>query len=156
MGFIEGVYNSVTTAQLRSSHEPVSLEDSMCETIESNFDFDDQEAELSDNFEFPLRRTGPSQRILGRAWDIMFAIGKWTKGPRIPRPWSIRPLFPKIQEAPIRFLDTHFPHQRHWLLVLICAIWFLCFYVVLQKSAYAPDVPDYGQPVRIDCGQTFW
>jgi len=156
MGFIEGVYNSVNNTETRPSYEPLSLEDSMHESVESDFDFDDQDVNASDSLEFQPRRRRPANIILGKAQDIMIAIKDWSKGPRTPRPWSIKPLFPRIQEAPIKFLDKHFPRQRHWLLVLLYAVWFLCFYVVLQKSAYAPDVPDYGTPVRIDCGQTFW
>jgi len=82
----------------------------------------------------------------------------WVKGPKPPRPWKITPIFPSIQEAPIRLLDRYAPEtwQRFILLVALCFCYILAFVLVLRKSAFASDVPGYGSPARISCGASFW
>lgn len=103
-------------------------------------------------------RSRSQDRVLRRAWRALIAVGNWTKGPDVPRPFSIEPVFLDIQTAPIRFLDSYFPRtvQRFWLLISLYAVWLVCFSVVLRKSASAADVPNYGSTVKIDCGYTLW
>lgn len=85
-------------------------------------------------------------------------IAVWVKGPQPPRIWKIRPLFPAVQEAPIRLLDRYLPKRRHRVLLLLAfyACWAVTFASVLYKSSFASDVPGYGAPRRIDCGDRFW
>jgi hypothetical protein len=92
---------------------------------------------------------------LQRAW---VSVKTWVKGPQPPRPWKIHPIFPKIQTAPIRILDTFLPKRKHkiGLLILFYTAWILSFALVLHKSAFSADVPGYGAPVRIGCTQRFW
>ncbi|KAK2763103.1 hypothetical protein FQN54_009737 [Arachnomyces sp. PD_36] len=41
------------------------------------------------------------------------ATAKWVKGPQPPRELRIKPLFPKIQEAPVKLLDRFFPKRKY-------------------------------------------
>lgn len=82
----------------------------------------------------------------------------WIKGPKPPRIWKITPIFPGIQEAPLRLLDRYAPEtwQRFLLLIALYFFYILAFVLVLRKSAFASDVPGYGSPARISCGASFW
>lgn len=86
------------------------------------------------------------------------AVAKWTKGPDPPRPFKVEPFFPKIQTAPLRLINDHFPKraQKAYLLIAFYLCWFLCFAVVLHTSAFASDIPGYGSPVHLSCGNRFW
>ncbi|KAF2021133.1 hypothetical protein BU24DRAFT_15461 [Aaosphaeria arxii CBS 175.79] len=90
-----------------------------------------------------------------RAWR---AVVVWTKGPQPPRPWKIRPFLPRIQYAPIQFLQNYFPKRKHKVILLIFFYfcWLLSFGLVLHRSAFAADVPGYGSPVRLRCNDRFW
>ncbi|KAF2179810.1 hypothetical protein K469DRAFT_730441 [Zopfia rhizophila CBS 207.26] len=90
-----------------------------------------------------------------RAWG---ATVQWVKGPQPPRPWKIRPLFPRVQTAPVQFLNNYFPKRKHRVLLLIFFYfcWLLSFGLVLHRSAFAADIPGYGSPVRIRCTDRFW
>lgn len=90
-----------------------------------------------------------------RAWA---ATVEWAKGPQPPRPWKIRPFFPSIQTAPIRFLNNYFPGRKHkvTLLVFFYLCWALSFGLVLHRSAFAADVPGYGAPIQIRCTDRLW
>lgn len=92
---------------------------------------------------------------LQRAWR---ATVTWVKGPQPPRPWKIRPFFPKIQSAPIQFLNNYFPKRKHKVVLLLFFYfcWLLSFSLVLHRSAFAADIPGYGSPVRIRCTDRFW
>lgn len=92
---------------------------------------------------------------LHRAWRKTVI---WVKGPQPPRPWKIHPWFPRVQTAPIRFLNNYFPKRRHKiaLLVFFYLSWLLSFGLVLHRSAFAADIPGYGSPVRIRCSDRFW
>ncbi|KAF2140398.1 uncharacterized protein K452DRAFT_230799 [Aplosporella prunicola CBS 121167] len=86
------------------------------------------------------------------------AAGTWIKGPQPPRPYKITPFFPAIQTAPQRLLDRYAPKrkQKVWLLVGFYVTWFLCFSLVLRKSAFSSEIEGYGSPVRITCTTRFW
>ncbi|KFY26509.1 hypothetical protein V493_04046 [Pseudogymnoascus sp. VKM F-4281 (FW-2241)] len=86
------------------------------------------------------------------------AVVNWTKGPQPPRRQHIKPWFPKIQEAPIRLLDTYVPKKkaRLALLLFFYLCWGLTFGLTLRYSNVADDIGSYGQPRSIDCGATFW
>lgn len=85
-------------------------------------------------------------------------IVTWVKGPQPPRPWKIHPYFPKIQTAPIRFVDTFFPKRKQKIMLLVgfYFCWILSFTLVLHRSAFAADIPGYGSPVRLRCTDRFW
>ncbi|PSN74733.1 hypothetical protein BS50DRAFT_22835 [Corynespora cassiicola Philippines] len=92
---------------------------------------------------------------LQRAWR---ATATWVKGPQPPRPWKIRLFFPRIQTAPIQFMNNYFPKRKHRVILLVFFYfsWFLSFSLVLHRSAFAADIPGYGSPVRIRCTDRFW
>ncbi|KAF2094449.1 LCCL domain-containing protein [Rhizodiscina lignyota] len=99
-----------------------------------------------------LRYIPPRIRKAGKA------VARWTKGPNPPRIYKIKPIFPQVQEAPIKLLDRYLPKKRHKFLLLIAFyfLWLLCFSLVLHKSAFSSDVPGYGSPVRLSCGASYW
>ncbi|KFY42087.1 hypothetical protein V494_02605 [Pseudogymnoascus sp. VKM F-4513 (FW-928)] len=86
------------------------------------------------------------------------AVARWVKGPEPPRRHHIKPWFPKVQEAPIRFLDTYVPKKkaRLALLLFFYLCWGLTWGLMMRYSTMAADIGSYGQPVAIDCGATFW
>jgi hypothetical protein len=90
-----------------------------------------------------------------RTWDNVVT---WVKGPQPPRPWKIHPFFPRVQTAPIHFVNKYFPKRKHKIALLVSFyfFWILSFGLVLHRSAFAADVPGYGAPVRISCTDRFW
>jgi hypothetical protein len=85
-------------------------------------------------------------------------VARWTKGPNPPRIYKITPVFPVIQEAPIKLLDRYLPKRKHKIILLLAFyfVWFLTFALVLKQSAFSADVPGWGSPVRLGCGSTYW
>ncbi|KAJ4346783.1 uncharacterized protein N0V89_010715 [Didymosphaeria variabile] len=115
-------------------------------------------SEASDDEQFTQQPFYASKYIpprLQRAWK---ATKTWVKGPQPPRPWSIQPLFPTVQRAPINLLDRYFPKRKHKvvLLILFYLAWFLSFSLVLKRSAFAADIPGHGSPVNIRCTDRLW
>lgn len=92
---------------------------------------------------------------LQQTWD---SVVTWVKGPQPPRPWKIHVFFPKIQTAPVHFVNNYFPKRKHKIALLVSFyfFWLLSFTLVLHRSAFAADVPGYGAPVRIGCTDRFW
>ncbi|KAF1969368.1 hypothetical protein BU23DRAFT_557682 [Bimuria novae-zelandiae CBS 107.79] len=90
-----------------------------------------------------------------RAWKF---TKSWVEGPQPPRPWSIRPLFPTVQRAPLQLLDRYFPKRKHkvTLLIVFYVAWFLSFSLVLHRSAFTADIPGHGSPVNIRCTDRLW
>jgi hypothetical protein len=86
------------------------------------------------------------------------AVVKWVKGPDIPEVHAIKPLFPVIQEAPIRLLDKHVPKRRHRILLLIALylLWALTFALVMHEGSAATEIDGWGKPGNIGCGNTYW
>lgn len=98
------------------------------------------------------------RRIPPRVWRIWYIIVKWVKGPQPPRIYSIRPLFPNVQHAPLKLLDTYCPKRLHRvaLLFVVYALWLLAFSLVQWKSSFASDIRGYGSPVRLSCHAHYW
>jgi len=108
-----------------------------------------------------LRQTGKSSSfdwVPTWAKKAGSAVGTWVKGPQPPRVLKIDPIFPKLQEAPIKLLDRYVPKQRHraCLLVAFYAIWFLVWSLMLKKHAGTGEIEGYGEPSNLWCGATFW
>jgi len=80
------------------------------------------------------------------------------KGPQPPRVHAIKPVFPSIQEFPIRLLDRFFPKRRHRVLLLLgyYFFWILAFVLVKHKSTIATEVEGFGRPSSIGCGYSNW
>jgi hypothetical protein len=116
-------------------------------------------SEASDEEHYTIQESSyASKYIPPRLLHTWRNIVIWVKGPQPPRPWKINPYFPKIQTAPIRFIDNYFPKRKHKILLLVSFYfcWVLSFVLVLQRSAFAADIPGYGSPVRIRCTDRFW
>ncbi|KAK5726308.1 hypothetical protein LTR17_012837 [Elasticomyces elasticus] len=94
-------------------------------------------------------------RPLKNAWRSTVT---WVKGPQPPRIFSITPVFPKVQHAPLALLDGYAPRkaQRFWLLVALLASWFLAFSLVLRSSSFSESIPGHGAPVRLSCSARYW
>jgi hypothetical protein len=82
----------------------------------------------------------------------------WIKGPIPPRQLRIKPFFPHIQEAPLRWMDTYLPKHRHRVCLLIAfyAIWLLTWSLMLKHNSTAGYIEGYGKPSNIWCGASFW
>ena len=86
------------------------------------------------------------------------ALAQWTEGPHPPHLYRISPLFPTIQEAPARLVDTNAPKRKRKIAILILfyTCWLLTFSLVLHHSAKAGDIQGYGKPDSIWCGASVW
>ena len=86
------------------------------------------------------------------------ATATWVKGPDPPRIFSISPLFPTVQHAPIRLLDRYAPKKIHRIILLLCfyAAWLLAFSLIQWRSSFASEIPGYGAPVRLGCTAHYW
>ena len=93
----------------------------------------------------PLRRTSK-------------VVGKWVRGPHPPYIYTIEPIFPAIQTAPIYLVDRFLPKRRHKAAVLLFfyACWLLGFSLALRKSAFATEIPGHGVPATISCAARYW
>ncbi len=86
------------------------------------------------------------------------ATAGWIKGPKPPRELRIKPLFPQIQEAPLRFMDRYMPKQRHRICLLVAsyAVWLLIWSLMLKHNSTSAYIEGYGKPSNIWCGASFW
>ncbi|KAI4114884.1 MAG: hypothetical protein LQ338_002491 [Usnochroma carphineum] len=86
------------------------------------------------------------------------SVAAWTRGPDPPQLQMITPLFPSIQEAPVRLIARYFPRTIHrgGLLALFIFCWLLAFSLVLHHSASAGNIKGYGKPQPIWCGASYW
>jgi hypothetical protein len=86
------------------------------------------------------------------------ATANWVKGPNPPHSLLLKPLFPHIQELPVRYLDRLFPKRKHKisLLVLLYIAWFTPWTIVLLHSRSAGYIEGYGRPQTLSCSTTFW
>lgn len=105
------------------------------------------------------RTSGPPNKYISpELYQKWLAVKTWVKGPQPPRPWTIQPIFPTVQRAPLLLLDRFFPKRKQKIALLVafyCA-WFLSFSLVLHRSAFTADIPGYGSPVNIRCTDTLW
>ena len=85
-------------------------------------------------------------------------IAQWVKGPDPPLVLKINPLFPSIQNAPLRFVDRFLPKRKHKILLLLAFyfIWLTTFVGVLHHSIFVGDIEGYGSPRQISCRASYW
>jgi len=85
-------------------------------------------------------------------------VAKWARGPANPRRYTITPLFPNIQQAPLRALDRYIPQRKHrlWLLFAYFAVWIVSYALVMRQGLKATEIGDWGAPADIGCGNTYW
>lgn len=86
------------------------------------------------------------------------ATAVWVKGPDPPCHLTIKPLFPRIQEAPIKLLGRFAPKQRHriFLLFFVYCVWFLVWALMVRHNSTDGYIQGFGKPSHIWCGATFW
>lgn len=86
------------------------------------------------------------------------AVARWVKGPVPPRPLLLTPLFPHLQELPVRYLERFFPKRKHRisLLLLLYLAWFVPWLSVQVHSRSAGYIEGYGRPQTLSCGTTYW
>lgn len=93
----------------------------------------------------PLRKAGRS-------------TANWVKGPDPPHMLLLKPLFPRIQELPVQYLDRFFGKrkQKGLLLGLLYLSWFLPWFLVLLHSRSSGYIEGYGQLQTLSCTTNFW
>ena len=86
------------------------------------------------------------------------SIVKWTKGPDPPQMQKVTPIFPTIQEAPVRLIEKYLPKRKHkaLLLAFFYISWILVFSLVLVYSNSAGNIEGYGKPAPVWCGASYW
>jgi hypothetical protein len=94
---------------------------------------------------YPIRRTART-------------VGRWARGPPTPITYKIKPIFPTVQQAPIWLIDRYLPNKKHkiWLVMVYFAVWIVAYALVMRQGLRASDIPDWGTPSDIGCGNTFW
>jgi hypothetical protein len=154
MNPLRAVYNAVNNRPADATYHDEGIEPSRSSTPSGRPLLGDDEA----NEEQEEWIETSKSRLPRSLQKVSSAVAKWVNGPQPPRPWKISPIFPSIQEAPLRLLDKYAPErwQRFCLLIALYFFYILAFVLVLHKSAFAADVPGYGSPVRISCGASFW
>lgn len=85
-------------------------------------------------------------------------VASWSKGPDPPQIQKITPIFPSVQEAPIKLVDRYLSERKHKgaLLAFVLFTWTLTFSLVLHHSATSGDIKGYGRPQKIWCGASYW
>lgn len=85
-------------------------------------------------------------------------LAAWSKGPDPPQIQKITPIFPSIQEAPIKLVDRYLPKRKHKaaLLAFVLLSWTLIFSLTLHHSATSGKIEGYGTPQNIWCGASYW
>lgn len=86
------------------------------------------------------------------------ATAKWLAGPQPPQELLFTPLFPRIQEMPIRLRDRLFPKKRYRIALLLAVYftWFLTWSLVLRRSVSSGHIEGYGRPTPISCSSSYW
>lgn len=86
------------------------------------------------------------------------ATANWVKGPDPPHMLLLKPLFPRVQELPVQYLDRLFPKRKFKtvLLLLLYISWFLPWFLILLHSRSSGYIEGYGQPQTLSCSTNFW
>ncbi|PLN77646.1 LCCL domain protein [Aspergillus taichungensis] len=86
------------------------------------------------------------------------ATANWVKGPDPPHDLLLKPLFPRLQEMPVRLLDRFCPKRKHKtaLLCLLYLVWFLPWTIILLHSRSGGHIEGYGTPQTLSCSTSFW
>ncbi|KAJ5758406.1 hypothetical protein N7520_005562 [Penicillium odoratum] len=86
------------------------------------------------------------------------ATANWVKGPDPPHMLLLKPLFPRLQELPVQYLDRFFSKRKHklFLLLLLYTSWFLPWFLVLLHSRSSGYIEGYGQLQTLSCSTNLW
>jgi hypothetical protein len=80
------------------------------------------------------------------------------KSPQPARQHQIKPLFERLQTAPIRLLHQAVPKYTRRVLML-CGyyiLWLSMFILIIHKSTTTGGIGSYGPPVRLSCVSRLW
>ena len=128
----------------------------LLEDIPGNRDFRAQEESFLKGRPIPIfsLHGGPEEA----AARIFYALCGWVKGPQPPRPFTIKPILPQLQDIPRDILRNRWPARRHkiLLLIIICLLWAATYLGVLSVSISRCQIPGYKSPVRLSCVSRFW
>ncbi|OJJ48963.1 hypothetical protein ASPZODRAFT_13702 [Penicilliopsis zonata CBS 506.65] len=86
------------------------------------------------------------------------AVVRWVKGPVPPRELLLTPLWPRVQELPVRGLEKLAPKRRHKiaLLLLLYVAWFSPWFSVVLHSRSSGYIEGYGRPQTLSCTSNLW
>ncbi|KAK1770665.1 hypothetical protein QBC33DRAFT_466731 [Phialemonium atrogriseum] len=86
------------------------------------------------------------------------AMIKWSKGPPSPRDYTIEPILPAVQHAPIWLLDRFLPRRQHriWLVMAYFAVWIVTYALVMRQGLVDTEIENFGKAGDIGCGSTYW
>lgn len=117
----------------------------------SNLDNVDEEARLMQREDLDFEDAAlPKNAVMSRRRGFLGFL----QGPDPPRTLSIRPFFPKLQEAPSTYLDSLATNNKI-LLGAVIFIWSILFAWFLSSQLPIKDAD--GNPViNLDCADTLW
>ncbi|KAJ5609374.1 hypothetical protein N7528_009941 [Penicillium herquei] len=86
------------------------------------------------------------------------ATADWIKGPDPSHMLLLKPLFPRVQELPVQYLDRFFPKRKQKLVLLLVLYvsWFLPWFLVLLNSRSSGYIEGYGQLQTLSCSSNLW
>ena len=117
-------------------------------------DSDDTAVSSSDSPPAPKRRNWIHPAVR-RYWK---KAARWARGPHDPRPYTIKPLYPRVQEYPLYLVERFLPRRRlrFGLLFLLFAVWIVTFALVKRREVDSSEIEGWGDPQTISCGATYW
>ena len=105
----------------------------------------------------PSRRPRAQSRLAeGPVTRVHRAAFIWLSGPEQPRPFSIKPIFPSFQTAPLSLIRLRQPKHWAYLYLAFCIVWFASFVSIIHISVYGCSVPGYDSVIRSSCTSQFW
>lgn len=120
--------------------------------------------EMADSDDTAVPSPPPGPRPKRRTWvpytvrRLWKSAAAWARGPPSPREYTIKPLYPGVQEFPLRLVDRYLPRRRARLgaLALLLAVWAVAFALVKRREVLSGDIEGWGDPQTIGCGATYW
>lgn len=95
------------------------------------------------------RMPAPLTRCSRVAWN-------WLKGPKPPRPNSIKPLLEPIQTFHTRLLARLPRFIRFCIFICAFLIWIVSFGVVLKNRSLPNNIAGFGAPIKLTCTNKLW
>ncbi|KAK3696341.1 hypothetical protein LTR37_018006 [Vermiconidia calcicola] len=143
--------------------EPSDADDGVESTARADAPLRGSQQRPSAEFDDLVRQLDPrwqerwAERIPPGLLKACAATVRWVKGPQPPRTYTITPIFPTVQHAPLALLDRYAPKkiQRFWLLIALYACWLFAFSIILWQSASSAQI-DGKMPIRLGCAARYW
>ena len=82
----------------------------------------------------------------------------WSRGPQPPRIWTIDPVLPAVQHAPLWLMDRFLPRKKQRVAVYMgyVSLWVVIFAIVMWRGQTASDLDVWGTPAPITCNTVYW